>query len=520
MNQQRKGIRQPVRIVLVVDRSAALADYQALLIERLRAEETVELVGKVAGKRKRASANIPILAKAVLAVEKALVRQQITPVDTRTARQILDSLPTLDADAVSFDLALGLGDHSLLPEDLRSARFGEWALSFEGSAAPDQIAICSDIRSKPRVRVEIVVRTAEDAAPRSLRRTSYNPKPGAVLTGAFIAEKAVLFLLHTVRMFADATLVLPELRAALPRAEPPGPVEIATYWVAFVRTSAWKLSEKWRSRYNSAREYWRVSFGTGSLTELQFQDASEYPACSHVMADPFLFEHQGEIWMFYEAMNANERAGWIEAVRLAPPGTTPPAVALQCAYHLSFPFVFRFKNDIFMMPETQQANRLEIWRATDFPTGWTLHATAFEGQQLAESSMFCADDGQWWLLTNLSDHHSFQDHSSELYLYAVDGPDLTSIRPHACNPVVIGSDTARNGGAIIRHQGRLFRPAQNNSYGIYGYGLNLMEIVRLDATGYEERLVRAFTPTDKPGSVALHHLSVSANHYVFDWAGR
>ena len=123
-------------------------------------------------------------------------------------------------------------------------------------------------------------------------------------------------------------------------------------------------------------------------------------------------------------------------------------------------------------------------------------------------------------MTNLSDHVTFQEHSSELYLFSVDGPSLTGLRPHPQNPVVIGSGIARNAGAIVQHDGRLFRASQNNSHGIYGYGLNIMEIEELTPDTYRERLVRSFTPADRPGSRGLHHVSFAAGRFVLDWSGK
>ena len=36
-------------------------------------------------------------------------------------------------------------------------------------------------------------------------------------------------------------------------------------------------------------------------------------------------------------------------------------------YHLSFPYVFKEDENIFLMPETSQNNRLEIYKCVDFP---------------------------------------------------------------------------------------------------------------------------------------------------------
>ena len=513
--------RHPLRIVVVADPEPDLSDAQALLIDRLNADPKIELCGRIAGTDQKPHRVLSHTVRAILACERYLVRGRILACNTEPARQVLSSLPEIGSEAAAgaFDLALALGRSRLAQGDLGIARFGEWTPSYGGSADPGWIGVAPDIREKPRVEVEILRRLADNPASVAIRRTSYNPKPGAVLTGAFVAEKSVLFLHHALDDLADRREDMTDGHTPQPLPRSPTFRDALSYARDFLKVSFRKLAERMRERRNRARQFWRISRGTGGVTEVDPKRVVDLPERAQVMADPFLFEHEGALWVFYEAMNAGGGNGWIEAARLIDQGAEPSVTALKRPYHLSFPFVIAAGDDVFMIPETQQSRRLEVWKATGFPTGWELHTTAFEGQHLAESSLFCDDDGQWWLLTNLSDHHAFQDHSSELYVFAIDGPDLKSITPHPKNPVVFGADTARNAGAIIRQEGRLFRPAQNNSYGVYGYGLNLMEITRLDASGYEERLFRQFTPEDKPGSIALHHLSAVRDQYVFDWCG-
>jgi hypothetical protein len=57
---------------------------------------------------------------------------------------------------------------------------------------------------------------------------------------------------------------------------------------------------------------------------------------------------------------------------------------------------------------------------------------------------------------------------------------------HPASPISADVREARNAGAILRREGRLFRPTQNCGPS-YGYGLNLQEIVALTPDRYEER---------------------------------
>ena len=218
--------------------------------------------------------------------------------------------------------------------------------------------------------------------------------------------------------------------------------------------------------------------------------------------------------MFFEDYDYATGKGHISAGRLVDGALTDVVPVLQRPYHLSYPMVFSHEGQIFMLPETHQAGQVEVWRAKRFPDEWELYATALKGVPAADSVLF-EDKGVWWLLTTVTGD-SFGDLSSELNLYRTSGPDLKEIEPHPLNPVVVGSRTARGGGRVFRDGNRLLRASQNNTHGVYGWGLNLMEITRLDANTYEERLVRSFEPDFLPGLVGCHHFDSTGSTWVVD----
>ncbi|MNT87992.1 hypothetical protein D3C72_2284780 [compost metagenome] len=82
--------------------------------------------------------------------------------------------------------------------------------------------------------------------------------------------------------------------------------------------------------------------------------------------------------------------------------------------------------------------------------------------------------------------------------------------------MVLGSVFARNAGRIFTREGRVFRPSQHNAHGIYGYGLNIMEIEQLDLENYRERCIRTIKPDFKPGLLGCHHFDAAGDRYVVD----
>ena len=72
--------------------------------------------------------------------------------------------------------------------------------------------------------------------------------------------------------------------------------------------------------------------------------------------------------MFFEDVDVTHRRGVISHCRLDSEGkASEPRMVLERPYHLSYPFVFRWNADVFMLPETGQNNAVELYRAQEFP---------------------------------------------------------------------------------------------------------------------------------------------------------
>jgi hypothetical protein len=270
-----------------------------------------------------------------------------------------------------------------------------------------------------------------------------------------------------------------------------------------------------RERLRQPVDYWQLRFGKGRPDNFDPSDTTPLSRIDWNMADPFLFERNGKSYVFYEADKGDGGNAWISIGLIEDRQLKPLGDVLRKDHHLSYPYVFEAGGEIYMLPETQQSNRLEIWRCRNFPFDWELTATALEGRYPADSNLVKIED-DWWLFSNLSDHHAFQDHGGELYLFRTDGPKLSWLEPHPENPVILGSLTARNAGTICQTNGKVYRPSQIHAHGSYGYGLNIMEITQLDRRTYREQLVSRFTPSFLPGMLGIHHVSFSNGSYVLD----
>lgn len=208
---------------------------------------------------------------------------------------------------------------------------------------------------------------------------------------------------------------------------------------------------------------------------LSASSVTDVPA--EFVADPFMVRARGSWHMFFEVMRADTRRGEIAlATSDDALSWTYARVVLRESFHLSYPYVFEFRNDYFLAPETRRLGCVQIFRSDGFPDDWRpcVRLPAIGG---ADPSFF-EHDGRLWMFI-------CPDHFHSLRLYSaieLEGPWME----HPRSPIVQGdASRARPAGRVINYNGRLFRFAQDCA-GLYGACVRAFEITELSANHYAE----------------------------------
>ena len=121
-------------------------------------------------------------------------------------------------------------------------------------------------------------------------------------------------------------------------------------------------------------------------------DVTDVPA--RFVADPFMVHVDGLWHMFFEVLNNQSNKGDIGRAT-SRDGLTwrYERIVLQEPFHLSYPYVFRWKDDFYMTPETLGANAVRLYRATSFPDQWTLVKDLIPGRMLILQSSSAPENG-------------------------------------------------------------------------------------------------------------------------------
>ncbi len=231
-------------------------------------------------------------------------------------------------------------------------------------------------------------------------------------------------------------------------------------------------------------------------------------------ADPFIVYRDNKYFIFFEDLAFTNRKGTISVIEMDEKGKTkPPVPALECPYHLSYPFIFEWEGETFMIPETSRNRTVEVYKAVRFPDQWELHKTLMK-EVVAMDATLHQHDGKWWMFVNMQEHQGASK-MDELFLFWADSPLSDEWTPHPMNPIVSDVRSARPAGKLFIRKGKLYRPSQNSS-GKYGYGLKINEVVALNEAEYEEREVSSIVPNWDPKITGLHTLNHAHRLTIID----
>ncbi|MCG8634745.1 MAG: hypothetical protein MI863_13010 [Desulfobacterales bacterium] len=200
---------------------------------------------------------------------------------------------------------------------------------------------------------------------------------------------------------------------------------------------------------------------------------------ARLVADPFMINHEGTWYMFFEA-EVESDDGPIGKIGLAVSGDgfnwAYRGMVLEEPFHLSYPYVFSFEKEIYMIPETRSDRTIRLYKATDFPFKWSFEKTLLRKRRFADNSLF-RFNGLWWMFTDSGNH--------TLRLYYSDSP-LGKWKEHRKSPILKRQASfARPGGRVVMVDNRPVRFAQD-AFPVYGSQVWGFKITTLTPDTYEE----------------------------------
>jgi hypothetical protein len=238
------------------------------------------------------------------------------------------------------------------------------------------------------------------------------------------------------------------------------------------------------------------------------------PPPDRYWADPFVLTRNGLHYVFYEEKIYEKKLGHISCMILDASGNViSNEIVLQLPYHLSYPFLFEYKDQLYMLPECAQTRSLDVYRCVQFPDQWEYVQSLMQDVYAVDATLLEHNE-RWWLFVNMKTDEKSSS-LDQLFLFYADSPLSSDWTPHPQNPIVADFRTARPAGKIFSRQGNLYRPSQDN-YIRYGYAINFNRITKLTETDYEEVLEKRFEPPKMNKIRATHTFNRSGNLTLSD----
>jgi hypothetical protein len=283
--------------------------------------------------------------------------------------------------------------------------------------------------------------------------------------------------------------------------------------VRFFARQSWRAIAV-RSRGVLKADVWAVGVaaaGAVGAGDVRLDGIEWIPELKHsgYLADPFVVTHEGSTAILVEEFDESSNRGVISALQREPEGWRLHSAVLDPGVHASYPCTIADGGELYCVPETWQAGRVEIWRAVEFPTRWERVGVLIDGVAVVDPTPFRHAE-QWWLLGTI------KDDEPDAKLHAWTAPELLGPwQPHPLNPLKIDVASSRPAGAPFVVGGVLYRPAQDCSAS-YGGGVVLNRVISLDDAGLVEAPAGRIVLAGGRYSSGVHTLSASGALWVVD----
>jgi hypothetical protein len=266
---------------------------------------------------------------------------------------------------------------------------------------------------------------------------------------------------------------------------------------------------KFSEIYNKAfvGGYWMVGLQDSKSEALIYK---KVPASrGQWIADPFLFEDNGRHFLFVEQyFNRLNRAG-LGVYEIVDGKPINNNVIIDNPYHMSYPCVFKYKGNYWMIPESSSNQSLNLYKASEFPLKWEQEKTLIEGRRVVDTTVFVKGNDIYLL--------SYEKVSDgwQLLLYKL---DMDTYSLSKISETIYNTNIGRPAGRLFEKDGKLYRPAQNCSTK-YGESLFIYEVTELSDNSYEEQFAYEIKCSDiefEERFERIHTLNCDSRYKVVD----
>lgn len=240
-------------------------------------------------------------------------------------------------------------------------------------------------------------------------------------------------------------------------------------------------------------------------------------------ADPILVSDKSGTYLFAEAFDRKKRIGHISVSAVSHDGEIgKPQLIISEPYHMSFPFVFEWNENYYMIPETSENSSINLYMAKSFPYDWQLVKSWQIGKRLVDSVLIeCSGNVLQFLSSEVDTNNLLRCRYAKYSLVGMG--DLAScelILDISYNDRQQFNYDDRNAGAIIESKGSQILPTQSSTTAEYGVSLVFrikQKLSRNDSPEITPEDIRITGMKEKSFWVFTHmHKAINSKSSIYD----
>lgn len=274
-----------------------------------------------------------------------------------------------------------------------------------------------------------------------------------------------------------------------------------------------------RRRLNDIDHFWQHE-------DFEFVEC-EIDTCSgrYWYADPFVFEKDDVVYLFFEAFDLVQRKGKVGYCIFREDGScSEPKIIIDEPFHLSFPNVFGYNGNVYIMPEMSGDYSLKLYQAISFPDKWEIADVVLPDVYACDSVLIEMGKKRYVLTNEMYHNVPHGQYAScwvKNYLYEVRGMNAIN---HG-TWVTEGDFGVRNAGKTFEEDDKMFRVGQDCRNRMYGKGLVMFKINSIEP--YKEEFLWNLTcediqnhirRKDRKELLGVHTYNFSNHYEVIDFS--
>lgn len=223
------------------------------------------------------------------------------------------------------------------------------------------------------------------------------------------------------------------------------------------------------------------------------------------IADPFLCEVAGEHYLFVELYEDARKKACIGYYKIVDEQPVFQGKIIDQPYHLSYPCVFEYNGEHYMIPESSANKTVDLYRAIHFPDKWEREKTLIEKYRYVDTTVFEISK-RFYAISYRKDNQEWKLDFYEL--------DMNKKTVRLVNSKAYGENIARPAGAF-NMKGGVSRPAQDCSLK-YGESLIVYEVSCSNDGEYDEKAIEKINIDSFPIDMKLNRVHTYNQDSVYE----